>query len=255
MKKILSFVVLFSLIFSINIFAQEAEKIDAETGKIIQEGDKLLKSGNYQGALNKYNEALKSSDNYQIYYQIGVANVKLKKIPEAEKALKTSIEKNPQNASTYDLLGRIEYATKNYEGAIEYLTKYMEMVEKDSKKRKAAEIVSKSYYTMGSKAKSDGDFNKAVELLQKSVDINNYDLAFFRLAEVQYELGNYDQAIENADKALNNRKTVAKGGPLYFKGMSFKKKGDLEKAKEQFELGKKDKDYGALCQHELEQMN
>lgn len=255
MKKILSLLVLISLIFSFNVFAQEADKVDAETGKIIQEGDKLLKSGNYQGALNKYNEALKSSDSYQIYYQIGIANVKLKKIPEAEKALKTTIEKNPQFSSAYDLLGRIEFATKNYEGAIEYLTQYIEMVEKDSKKRKAKDIISKSYYTMGSKAKNDGDFNKAVELLQKSVEINNYDLAFFRLAEVQYELGNYDQAIESADKALNNRKTVGKGGPYYFKGMSFKKKGDLEKAREQFELGKKDKDYGALCQHELDQMN
>ncbi len=255
MKKILIILALLSLIFSLNVYAQEEEKFDPEVAKVIQEGDKLLKSGNYQGALQKYNEALKSSDNYQIYYQAAVANIKLKKINEATAALKKSIEQNPDNAASYDLLGRIEFATKNYEGAIEYLTKYSEMVNKESSKKKAKEIISKSYYTMGSKAKADGKFNEAVDLLTKSVELNNYDLSYFRLAEVQYELGNYDQAIENADKALNFRKTVTKGGPYYFKGMAFKKKGDLEKAKEQFELGKKDKDYGALCQHEIDQMN
>jgi len=244
--------IVFLLLFSfLTINAQDAEKVDPETAKIVAEGDSFLKSGNYDGAVKKYDEALKSSQNYQIYYQKGIALIKLKKLPEATAALKKSLEKNPDNYAVYDVLGKIEYATKDYEAAIEHLQKYVEKESKASSKQKAKQLISKAYYSMGGQAKVDGNFEKAVELLQKSVEAADYDLAYLKLAEVYTDMGNYEKAIENADKALNSRKTISKGAPYYYKGMAFKKMGDLEKAKENFLLGEKDREYGEQCKYEL----
>ncbi len=240
----------FLLLFSF-LLINAQEKVEPEIAKLVSEGDTFLKSGNYEGALVKYNEALKSSQNYQIYYQKGIALIKLKKLVEAQDALKKSLEKNPDNTGVYEILGKIEYATKNYDAAIEHFQKYLEKETKASQKNKTNQLISKAYYSMGGQAKQDGNFQKAVEILEKSVAAYDYDLAYLKLAEVFTELGNYDKAIENADKALNSRKTIPKGAPYYFKGMAFKKMGDIEKAKENFLLGEKDKEYGEQCKYEL----
>ena len=65
----------------------------------------------------------------------------------------------------------------------------------------------------------------------------------------------YDKALEAADRALNNQKTIPKGGPYYYKGKAFLGKNDKVKAKEAFEAGKKDKSYRDLCEYELKVMN
>jgi len=71
------------------------------------------------------------------------------------------------------------------------------------------------------------------------------------LSQAYNEIGEYDKAIEAADKALNNRKNVSKGGPLYYKGLAFKGKGDIEKAKEAFTEGLSDPKYKKQCEYEL----
>ena len=244
----IAFLLLFSFLV---INAQDADKVEPETAKIVAEGDTFLKSGNYEGALKKYDEALKSSQNYQIDYQKGIALIKLKKLAEAQTALKESLKKNPGNFGVYEILGKIEVATKNYDSAIEHLEPYISKETKASEKKKAQQLISKAYYSMGGQAKQDGNFQKAIELLEKSVSTYDYDLAYLKLAEVYTDLGTYDKAIENADKALNSRKTISKGAPYYYKGMAFKKKGEMDKAKENFLLGEKDKEYGEQCKYEL----
>jgi tetratricopeptide (TPR) repeat protein len=256
--KVFLFFLVFFLSFSLvaqNSNSDSTRKVDPEIAEIVKEGDKLLKTGNFNGAVEKYEKALESQGHFQIYSQLGKAYIKLKKYDKAIGAFQKAVEDNPEHASAYNLMGRIQFALKKYDKAIENLETYVNLVENKVRKEKANEIISKSYYNLGSQKKEDGAYEQAVELLQNSADINNYDLAHFRLAETHYELGNYDKAIEHADKALNYRKTVSKGGPYYFKGMAFLKKGDTAKAKEAFELGKDGPQYGQNCKHQLEMMN
>lgn len=256
--KVFLFFLIFSLSFNLaaqNSEADSSRKVDPEIADIVKEGDKLLRSGDYNGAVAKYDKALKNSTNYQIYTQLGKTYKELKKYNEAIGAFQKAIEDNSKHTPAYNYLGRIQFALKRYQNALENLEKYNGLTNNSVQIEKTNRLISKCYYTLGSREKEDGNYEDAVDLLQKSADINNYDLAHFRLAETHYELGNYDKAIEHADKALNFRKTVSKGGPYYFKGMAFLKKGDTAKAKETFELGKDDPQYGQNCKHQLEMMN
>ena len=89
MKKI--FLVLFVLVSV--AFAQSSE-MDPEAGKFYNAGNSLLKSGDYQGAIENYNNALKTSKSHKIYYQKGMALKKLKKYDDAIVALQSAIESN-----------------------------------------------------------------------------------------------------------------------------------------------------------------
>lgn len=92
------------LFTSISIFAQDAE-MDAEAAKAYNEGNSKLKAGDYTGAVDNYDLALKTSKDYRIFYQKGVSLKKLRKFDEAETAFKESIKSNPNFDLAYNGLG------------------------------------------------------------------------------------------------------------------------------------------------------
>jgi tetratricopeptide (TPR) repeat protein len=252
--KILTSTLLVILLFSINLIAQNGE-MDKAAAEFYNSGNKSLKAGDFKGALSSYDEALKTSQDYRIYYQRGITLKKMRKYDEAIGSFKKSVEVNPKFDIAYNGLGSTYFITGEYQNAVDAFKKFAELTEKASLKDKANEYVSRAYAKLGESAKADGKYDQAINYWKQSVSYHNFDAAYLFLAEAYVETGKYAEALEAADKALNHRKKITKGGPLYYKGLAFKNLGENEKAKEAFEAGKKDKKYSKLCEYELKNSN
>ncbi len=251
--KVIKNVLAILLLISSFVFAQTNE-MKPEVGKFYNAGNKLLKAGDYTGAIEKYNNALQTSKDYRIFYQKAISLKKLRKYKLAEEAFQSSIQNNPKFDLAYNGLGGIYFVQGKYSQAVKSFTKFKEVTTKKKYKRKADQYISKSYTKLGAKAKSNGRLKKAVEYLKKAVSSSDYDAAYLLLAEVSSDLGNYKATLSAAEKALKYRKSISKGGPFYYKGLAYKGLNEKDLAVKAFRSGKKDRKYKKLCEYELKQL-
>lgn len=255
MKKMMYLVSVFLFAFSITI-AQDAE-MPPEAATLYNEGNKLLKSGDYNGAISKFDGAIKLSQDYRIYYQKSIALKKQRKYQEAEGALQKCIDANPSFAQAYNGMVTNYYALGEYQKAIDNFKKFQETIGDAKLAKKADQYIGLSYTKLGQTAKSNGSYDDAIAHLQEAVNHYDYDAAYLFLAEIFVETGEFSQALEAADKAINNRASnskISKGAPYYYKGLAFKGMNDNAKAKENFEVAVKDAQYKGVAQHELNLM-
>ncbi len=250
MKKIIS---LFSVVFLL-VISTPAQDMDPEAAKLFNEGNKAGDTGNFEGALTKYNSALKIADDHRIHYQKGIILKKLRRFDDAEEAFKKCINKKPDFAIAYNGIGGTYFSNGKFLEAAEAFKKFAELSTNNAHKKTAREYISRSYTKLGENAKIDGKHPQAIEYFNEAVKHFPLDAAYLLLAEVYVDNLKYDEALEAADKALNNLSKIPKGGPLYYKGKAFLGKGELQKATEAFEAGKKDKNYKDLCEYELKMM-
>lgn len=246
MKKI--FVLIFALVFSIYSYAQE---MNPDAGKLYNEGNSLLKAGNYNGAIQKYDEALRIAKDYRILYQKGLALRKADKLNEAKNALEEALQLSPNNEAALNALGGVYFAMKEYLKSIENFEKVLSVSKNNSFKEKVKKNMSLAYTQLGNEAMKSGSGAKAVEYLNKAVELDKYDSAFLLLAQLHVELGNYDAAIKSAEDALKYRNKISKGGPNYYIGLAYKNKGDINKAKEYLNLAKTDPAYKGTAEYQL----
>ncbi len=239
----------FSLLISLNTFAQN--DMESSAAKAYNEGNKLLKAGDYEGAAKQYKEGLKTSKDYRIYYQLGVTLKKQGKSPEAEEAFRSSIQSNPNFDIAYNGLGGIYFQEGKYAEAAEAFKKFEQLTEKKSLKDQAKEYVSRSLVKLGENAKKEGNYSKALEYLNEATKYSELDAAYVMLSITHYENGDYDKTLAVADQVLNIKTSRLKGAAYYYKGMAFKQKQDIEKAKQFFEESKKDPQYKRLAEYEL----
>lgn len=251
--KILTSSLIVLFILSVNLMAQG--EMDDATKKIYNEGNKSMKAGDFQGAILKYDEALKTSQDYRIYYQKGITLKKMNKNKDAVEAFLNATKSNPKSEISYNGLGSTYHRTGQYVLAIEAYKKFYELATKQVYKDKANSNISLSYTELAKAAKADADYDKAIGYALEAVSHKNYDSAYLILAEAYYQNTNYTKVLEAADNALNYRKTITKGGPHYYKGLAFLKLGEKDKAKEAFLEGKKDKTYAENCKYELKNSN
>ena len=246
-------ITVFSLILlsSSIIFGQEMSQ---EAAPLYNEGNKLIKSGQYNGAIEKYDAAIAIQAHPNMYYQKSVALKKLRKFDDAEKALLKCIELNPDFVAGYSGLGTTYYSLKKYQLAIDNFNIYVEKTDNEKSKTKIKKFIGLSYTQLGQGAKRDGKHQKAITYLEEAVKNYKYDSAYLALAEIYIELAKYQEALTAADNAINNRKKIAKGAGYYYKGLAFKGLEDKEKAIENFKISKKDKTYKALSEYELKNM-
>ncbi|MBU1100062.1 MAG: tetratricopeptide repeat protein [Bacteroidetes bacterium] len=249
MNRIIS-VLAVLLVVSSMLFAQ-AKEMDPVAAKAYNDGNQAMKTGDFQGAIAKYDEALKTSSDYRIHYQRGVTLKKLRKYDEAEDALNKCVEANPKFAVGFNGLGGTYFSNGKYEEAANAFKKFSELSTKEAHKKQGNEYVARAYTKLGESAKVDGKQQQAIQYFTEAVKYHPFDAAYLLLAEVLVDNAKYTEALDAADKALNNRKTVPRGGPLYYKGKAFLGINEVAKAKEAFEAGKKDKSYRDLCEYEL----
>lgn len=248
MKKnwISLFVSLF-LVTSISL----AQDMPPDAAKAYNEGNKFMKAGDYDGAVQQYNEALKTSKDYRIYYQLGVTLKKQNKLEEAEAAFNSCIKSNPNFEIAYNGLGGTYFQDGKYAEAVESFKKFEELTKQKSHKEQARQYVSRALVKLGEQTKKDGNYAKAIEQLNEAIKYHQLDAAYILLATTYYENGEYDKAIATADNVINMKSSGLKGAAYYYKGMGLKQKQDIAKAKENFELAKRDAQYKRLADYEL----
>jgi len=249
MLKIISKSLLLVLIlFAVSSYAQD---MNPDAGKLFNEGNSLLKAGNYNGAVDKYNQALNIEKDYRIYYQKGVALKKADKLDEARIAFEECLKLSPNNEAALNALGGTYFSMGDYNKAIETFEKVLNVSKNNSVKDKVKKNMSLAYTKLGNQAMSSGNANKAVEYLTKATELDKYDAAYLLLAQLYQELGQYDNSIKAAEDALKYRSKINKGGAYYYMGLAYKGKGDMAKAKEMFNQAKGDPSYRANAEYQL----
>ena len=234
-----------------NSLAQNKE-MNPDAGKLFNEGNALLKAGNYNGAVEKYDAAIKIEKDYRIYYQKGVSLRKSNKNEEAKIAFEECLKLNPGFEGGYNALGGVYFSMGNYQQSIEMFEKILDMKDvKANVKTKVKKNLALAYSRLGNNSLSQGDPTKGIENLKKAVEFDNYDAAYLSLAKVYSEMGQYDESIKAAENALKYRSSISKGGPYYYMGLSFKGKGDSSKAREMFSQAQSDATYKKTAEYEL----
>ncbi len=240
----------FFLAFLITVSAY-AQDMKPEAGKLYNEGNQQLKSGNYSGAVESYDKALAIEKDYRTYYQKGIALKKLNKLEDAKDAFESSLQQKNDFEAAYNALGGVYFSMGNYEKAVDNFEKVLKSAKNENVKSAVKKNLAIAYAKMGNNAMTEGNSNKAIDYLQKAVDNNNYDAAYLALAKLYSELGDWDKSISASESALKYRSSISKGGPYYYMGVAYKGKGDTDKAKEMFNQAKSDATYKKTAEYEL----
>jgi tetratricopeptide (TPR) repeat protein len=253
MKKLTAFLLSFLLIFLFsNTIAQE---MNPDAGKLYNEGNSMLKAGNYNGAIENYNKALEIEKDYRIFYQKGVALKKTRDLENAKLSFEESIKLKADFFNAYNALGGVYFQMGNYSESIKNFEKVLALTDNAKVQKKVKKNLSLAYSKLGNEELSNGNSEKGVENLTKAVSYNDYDAAYLSLAKIYSELGDWDNSIAASENALKFRSKITKGGPYYYMGISYKGKGDTEKAKEMFNKAKGDVTYRKTAEYELSLLN
>ena len=248
MTKIIVFPVLLFFTFT---FVSLAQEMNPDAGKLYNEGNSLLKAGNYNGAISNYEKALAIEKDYRIYYQKGVAQKKTNNLEGSKASLEECIKLKSDFEAGYNALGGVFFSMGNYQEAINKFEKVLTLTNNASVTKKVKKNLSLAYTKLGNEAVSNGNSQKGVEYLNKAVANDNYDAAYLSLAKLYSELEEWDKSISASENALKYKSKITIGGPYFYMGVSYKGKGDTSKATEMFDKAKKDPTYKKTADYEL----
>ena len=243
---------IFVLFLMGNVFAQD---MNPDAGKLYNEGNSMLKAGNYNGAIENYNKALEIEKDYRIFYQRGVAQKKARNLSDAKVSFEECIKLNGSFSGAYNALGGVYFQMGNYLEAINNFEKVLTLTNKANVQKKVKKNLSLAYTKLGNQELTNGNADKGIEYLEKAVANYNYDAAYLSLAKIYSEIGQWDKSISASENALKYRSKITKGGPYYYMGVSYKGKGNTEKAIEMFKKAKTDKTYKKTAEYELSLLN
>ncbi|HEY6437414.1 MAG TPA: tetratricopeptide repeat protein [Ignavibacteriaceae bacterium] len=247
-NKVFLILLFFTLTFSFSSLAQE---MNADAGKLYNEGNSLLKAGNYNGAISSYDKALAIEKDYRIYYQKGVAQKKANDLNGSKASLEECLKLKNDFEPGYNALGGVFFSMGNYTEAINKFEKVLTLTDNASVTKKVKKNLSLAYTKLGNEEISKGNASKAVEYLNQAVANDNYDAAYLSLAKLYSELGEWDKSISAAENALKHKSKITIGGPYFYMGVSYKGKGDTSKATEMFDKAKQDPTYKTTAEYEL----
>jgi tetratricopeptide (TPR) repeat protein len=249
MKKLVMLMFgVFLYLFISNGFAQD---MNPDAGKLYNAGNKLLKEGNYSGAIDNYNNALAIEKDYRIFYQRGVAQKKTRNLEDAKNSFEECLKLNKDFYGGYNALGGVYFQMGDYTEAIKNFEKVLELTDKADIQKKVKKNLSLAYAKLGNQLLTDGNATKGIGYLTKAVEYNNYDAAYLSLAKIYSEIGEWDKSISASYDALQYRSKISKGGPYFYMGVSYKGKGENDKAKEMFNKAKGDTEYKKTAEYEL----
>ena len=243
---------LFLLILAVHAYSQD---MNPEAGKLYNKGNSLLKAGNYKGAIENYDKALAIEKDYRTYYQKGVAQKKTRDLENAKSSFEECIKLKNDFLNSYNALGGVYFQMGNYLEAIKNFEKGLTLTKKASIQKKVKKNLSLALSKLGNQELTNGNAKNGVDYLTKAVEFSNYDAAYLSLAKIYSELGEWDQSIAASEDALKYRSKISKGGPYYYMGISYKGKGDNDKAKNMFKKAKGDVTYRKTAEYELSLLN
>ena len=229
--------------------------MNTEAAKLYNEANDMLKAGNYNGAISNYEKALSIEKDYRIYYQKGIAQKKANNLEGSKTSFEECLKLKNDFEAGYNALGGVYFSMGDYTKAINNFEKVLTLSSNASVQKKVKKNLSLAYAKLGNEEISNGNSQKAIENLNKAVEYEKYDAAYLSLAKLYSEMGEWDKSITAAENALKNKSKITSGGPYFYMGVSFKGKGETQKAKEMFEKAKGDVTYRKTAEYELSLIN
>jgi|GEM_PF-1250737 tetratricopeptide (TPR) repeat protein len=246
MRKLQVIFAVFILLASVS-FGQALDK-NNDAKKLYNEATRLRKSGNYKGAVEKYDAALNLVDDYRLHFGKAQALRKMHRYEEAIQEYEITKKLKPDYYPAYFYMGAAYFALQNYEKAKENFDQVLKM----TKSKSVAKAVQKNltvcneklaypYLVKGQTEAQQGNYRKAIKDFNKVLEYYDSDAAYLGLADAYNELGEYQKSLEYASKAIAHRKTIPEGSPYFYIGLAYKNMGQPEQAKQNFENCLRDK--------------
>jgi len=246
-KTILLFLPIFLLSFSAIAFAQS----NTEAKKLFNDGNALLKSGDYDGAIQKYNAALKLEKHEFFYYQRGLAERRARKVDASILSFEEALKLNPKFAAGYFALGSSYFTKNDFEKAIE---NYELALKENPTLGQAKKGLAAAQSARANDLVNAGDISGAIALTKKAIENDpQFDKAYLVMAQAYNRDGKYNDAITAATEALRFMKGP-KGAAHFEMGLAYRNLGNTAKARESFNNAKKDPSYARNADYELKML-
>ncbi len=174
---------------------EKFKKLKGEIKKLFDEGVKLKGKGDYDGAIQKFNEALKLNSKQpnilghlaDAYFLKGDYDSAIKYYQKALEIAPDSSELHTNLGNVYFKKGDVESAKKEFETAI-------------SKDPSKADV---GYYNLGVLFLNGGDTKNAAIYFEKSIMVNKkYPKPYYQLGMCEINLGDYKRAEKLLKKYL-----------------------------------------------------
>ena len=162
------------------------------TNRFLLQGSDALKQHNFIQALSFADSAAKYAvEKADIHFFKGRVYSELGRFKEAEQAYLKAIEATPGYRGVWNNLGNNAYRQQNFSQAIDYYTHEVAQ----NKAPIPLRAVGRAFVELG---KTDS----ARIFFKKAIDLNiNYAAAYFNLAQLEEDEGNFKQAIQYAGRA------------------------------------------------------
>lgn len=170
-------------------------KANKSKGKYILLGDILFSMKKYSNAIKSYDIGIKSKkDSTRFYLNRGYSYFKIKRYDKAELDYLQALElSNPEIDKLYDNLSLLYYEQEEFEQAIEYSTKRIEL---DPNNHIPYIDRGLSYRKIKKYTKAEMDFNKSIEIKP------DFYRAFGYRSYLFLELGDIQKAFNDAKKSI-----------------------------------------------------
>lgn len=221
----------------------------------LNRADQVLESKDYPSALKAFDAAIASAEKYDdpatkekatkpipsIYYAMGVASYQSNAIDDAIKHLDQATLLDPDMARAYYVKGATYAKQKGSEAKM--VENYKLAIEKGEATgdqgtvKNSANALSKYYYNDGINSMKIEKYDDAIASFNQVVAVDGtYADAYYRLSSCYNKKKNWDNAISNAEKALEYKQGDAKSkdGIYYELGTAYAGKNDTGKACESF---------------------
>ena len=162
------------------------------TNRFLLQGSDALKQHNFIQALSFADSAAKYAvEKADIHFFKGRVYSELGRFKEAEQAYMKALEATPNYRGVWNNLGNNAYRQQNFSQAIDYYTQEVA----HNKAPIPLRAVGRAFVELG---KTDS----ARTFFKKAIDLNiNYAAAYFNLAQLEEDEGNFKQAIQYAGRA------------------------------------------------------
>ncbi|MDB9487684.1 tetratricopeptide repeat protein [Dolichospermum circinale CS-537/01] len=178
--------------------------------------------GDKQGAIDDYNQAIKINPNYaQAYYNRGIVRDDLGDKQGAIDDYTQAIKFNPNDAQAYNNRGIVRNELGDKPGAIDDYTQAIKINPKDAN----------AYYNRGNVRKELGDKPGAIDDYNQAIKFNpNYANAYNNRGNVRNELRDKPGAIDDFNQAIKINPNLAQA--YVGRGLVYYQLGDKQKARE-----------------------
>jgi len=221
-----------------------------EADKLYNEGNARYKSGNYQGAVEKYTQALAIVGDYRYHYQRGLSFKNSRQYDKAVSDFDAAISLRQDFAIGYNALGGVYLLLGDYDKSIE---SFKLAAKNDPRLDRSRKGIGEAYAGKAQQLLDAGKFDTAGGLLDEALGEHSENAKLYLIASRVYNrLEHADKSIRAAQEAIKLKKRGAMGAEYFELGMGYKKLNDFEKARAAFLEAKKDPSYSRNAQYELD---